>query len=142
MKCPSCHEDNDRVIDSRASHDGFAIRRRRVCSIRANSEIAFCAVRSQDFNKNGKAVLDAPHTGYWYGRTASAGEIITIKQAFPKELGIVAVKGYIDVFRPGNEPWNLKHPVTFEARLKPKDEKAEALKPAAEKAKTEVKPSK
>ncbi len=32
MKCPSCHEDNDRVRDSRASHDGFAIRRRRVCS--------------------------------------------------------------------------------------------------------------
>ena len=32
MKCPSCHEDNDRVIDSRASHDGFATRRRRECS--------------------------------------------------------------------------------------------------------------
>ena len=32
MKCPACHEDNDRVIDSRASHDGFAIRRRRVCA--------------------------------------------------------------------------------------------------------------
>ncbi len=32
MKCPSCHEDNDRVIDSRASHDGFAIRRRRECT--------------------------------------------------------------------------------------------------------------
>ncbi len=32
MKCPSCHEDDDRVIDSRASHDGFAIRRRRACS--------------------------------------------------------------------------------------------------------------
>jgi transcriptional repressor NrdR len=31
MKCPSCHADNDRVIDSRASEDGFAIRRRREC---------------------------------------------------------------------------------------------------------------
>jgi transcriptional repressor NrdR len=31
MKCPSCHADNDRVIDSRASQDGFAIRRRREC---------------------------------------------------------------------------------------------------------------
>lgn len=31
MKCPVCQEDNDRVIDSRASHDGFAIRRRREC---------------------------------------------------------------------------------------------------------------
>ena len=31
MKCPSCGVDNDRVIDSRASQDGFAIRRRREC---------------------------------------------------------------------------------------------------------------
>ena len=31
MKCPYCHEDNDRVIDSRAAADGAAIRRRREC---------------------------------------------------------------------------------------------------------------
>ena len=31
MKCPYCHEDHDRVIDSRASADGSAIRRRREC---------------------------------------------------------------------------------------------------------------
>ena len=31
MKCPSCHEDHDRVLDSRASQDGFSIRRRRQC---------------------------------------------------------------------------------------------------------------
>jgi len=31
MKCPFCHQDNDRVIDSRASEDGEAIRRRREC---------------------------------------------------------------------------------------------------------------
>lgn len=31
MKCPYCHIDNDRVIDSRASHDNYAIRRRREC---------------------------------------------------------------------------------------------------------------
>ncbi len=31
MKCPFCHQDNDRVIDSRASEDGGAIRRRREC---------------------------------------------------------------------------------------------------------------
>src|ERR1700719_2823770 len=31
MKCPFCRKDNDRVIDSRASQDGFAIRRRREC---------------------------------------------------------------------------------------------------------------
>ena len=36
MKCPACHEDNDRVIDSRASHDGFATRRRRECTVRAS----------------------------------------------------------------------------------------------------------
>ena len=31
MKCPFCRVDNDRVVDSRASQDGFAIRRRREC---------------------------------------------------------------------------------------------------------------
>ncbi len=31
MKCPYCHLDQDRVIDSRSSEDGFAIRRRREC---------------------------------------------------------------------------------------------------------------
>ena len=31
MNCPFCRVDNDRVIDSRASEDGFAIRRRREC---------------------------------------------------------------------------------------------------------------
>ncbi|MEM1304290.1 MAG: transcriptional regulator NrdR [Pseudomonadota bacterium] len=31
MKCPFCRADNDRVIDSRASDDGSAIRRRREC---------------------------------------------------------------------------------------------------------------
>ena len=31
MRCPYCQEDNDRVVDSRASDDGFAIRRRRLC---------------------------------------------------------------------------------------------------------------
>ena len=32
MKCPFCHSDNDRVIDSRTSQDGFSIRRRRECA--------------------------------------------------------------------------------------------------------------
>jgi transcriptional repressor NrdR len=31
MKCPYCRADNDRVIDSRSSQDGLAIRRRREC---------------------------------------------------------------------------------------------------------------
>ncbi|HWB13634.1 MAG TPA: transcriptional regulator NrdR [Pirellulales bacterium] len=33
MQCPFCRRDNDRVIDSRASEDGFAIRRRRECTV-------------------------------------------------------------------------------------------------------------
>ena len=32
MRCPYCKTDDDRVIDSRASSDGFAIRRRRHCA--------------------------------------------------------------------------------------------------------------
>ena len=31
MRCPFCKADDDKVIDSRASNDGFAIRRRREC---------------------------------------------------------------------------------------------------------------
>ena len=31
VRCPFCKADDDRVIDSRASNDGFAIRRRREC---------------------------------------------------------------------------------------------------------------
>jgi transcriptional repressor NrdR len=31
MKCPFCRVDNDKVIDSRSSHDGLAVRRRRAC---------------------------------------------------------------------------------------------------------------
>ncbi|MCC9608792.1 transcriptional regulator NrdR [Blastopirellula sp. JC732] len=31
MRCPFCRTDNDKVIDSRASQDGFSIRRRREC---------------------------------------------------------------------------------------------------------------
>ena len=32
MKCPFCKKDNDRVVDSRSSSDGFVIRRRRQCN--------------------------------------------------------------------------------------------------------------
>ena len=31
MKCPFCHEDNDKVIDTRTVEDGTVIRRRRLC---------------------------------------------------------------------------------------------------------------
>ena len=31
MRCPFCRVDNDKVIDSRGSEDGFSIRRRREC---------------------------------------------------------------------------------------------------------------
>jgi transcriptional repressor NrdR len=31
MRCPFCKVDDDKVVDSRASNDGFAIRRRREC---------------------------------------------------------------------------------------------------------------
>ena len=32
MKCPFCQIDNDKVVDSRSSEDGFVIRRRRQCN--------------------------------------------------------------------------------------------------------------
>lgn len=33
MRCPACNQDDDRVIDSRATDDTTAIRRRRVCNL-------------------------------------------------------------------------------------------------------------
>lgn len=32
MKCPFCHQDNDKVVDTRTSDDGYVIRRRRSCN--------------------------------------------------------------------------------------------------------------
>jgi transcriptional repressor NrdR len=32
MRCPYCHVDNDRVLDTRAAEDGYVIRRKRLCS--------------------------------------------------------------------------------------------------------------
>lgn len=31
MKCSVCHQDNDRVLDTRTSDDGYVVRRRRAC---------------------------------------------------------------------------------------------------------------
>jgi transcriptional repressor NrdR len=31
MRCPFCHVDNDRVIDTRATEDGYVVRRKRAC---------------------------------------------------------------------------------------------------------------
>jgi len=31
MRCPFCHADNDRVVDTRAAEDGYVIRRKRIC---------------------------------------------------------------------------------------------------------------
>lgn len=31
MRCPFCHLDNDRVVDTRAAEEGYVIRRKRVC---------------------------------------------------------------------------------------------------------------
>jgi transcriptional repressor NrdR len=33
LRCPFCNQDDDKVIDSRATDDGTAIRRRRACSV-------------------------------------------------------------------------------------------------------------
>lgn len=31
MRCPYCHVDNDRVVDTRSTDDGYQVRRKRVC---------------------------------------------------------------------------------------------------------------
>ena len=32
MRCPYCHNDNDRVLDTRTAESGYMVRRRRVCN--------------------------------------------------------------------------------------------------------------
>lgn len=32
MRCPYCHVDNDRVLDTRAADEGYTVRRKRICS--------------------------------------------------------------------------------------------------------------
>ncbi|WP_145168644.1 transcriptional regulator NrdR [Rubripirellula lacrimiformis] len=32
MRCPYCHVDNDRVLDTRAAEGGYMVRRKRVCT--------------------------------------------------------------------------------------------------------------
>lgn len=32
MRCPYCHVDNDRVLDTRAAEGGYMVRRRRICN--------------------------------------------------------------------------------------------------------------
>lgn len=32
MRCPYCHVDNDRVLDTRAAEGGYLVRRKRVCT--------------------------------------------------------------------------------------------------------------
>jgi transcriptional repressor NrdR len=59
MRCPYCKADNDRVIDSRASADGFAIRRRRVCADCARRYTTYERVESAPLRvvkKNGERV--------------------------------------------------------------------------------------
>ena len=32
MRCPYCHVDNDRVLDTRAAEGGYTVRRKRICN--------------------------------------------------------------------------------------------------------------
>lgn len=32
MRCPYCHVDNDRVLDTRVAEDGYVVRRKRTCN--------------------------------------------------------------------------------------------------------------
>jgi len=32
MRCPYCHFDNDRVLDTRAADEGYTVRRKRICN--------------------------------------------------------------------------------------------------------------
>lgn len=49
MKCPTCQQDNDRVIDSRSCDDGDSIRRRRECQ--------FCSRRFTTYERIERTAL-------------------------------------------------------------------------------------
>ena len=46
MKCPFCHQDHDRVVDTRTSDDGYVIRRRRLCCACAKRFTTFERIES------------------------------------------------------------------------------------------------
>ena len=46
MRCPFCHQENDRVVDTRTSDDGYVIRRRRLCCACAKRFTTFERIES------------------------------------------------------------------------------------------------
>ncbi len=49
MRCPSCQQDDDRVIDSRSAREGMAVRRRRECLRCGERFTTFEAVEDKPF---------------------------------------------------------------------------------------------
>ena len=48
MRCPFCNQDDDKVIDSRATDDGTAIRRRRACNLCAKRFTTYERVEGEE----------------------------------------------------------------------------------------------
>ena len=48
MRCPFCHADDDRVVDSRLTDDGTAIRRRRECNACSKRFTTYERVESEE----------------------------------------------------------------------------------------------
>lgn len=55
MRCPECHADETRVIDSRPADDGSAIRRRRTCEV--------CAVRFTTYERSERVQMVRKRSG-------------------------------------------------------------------------------
>ena len=85
MRCPFCGELDTKVIDSRLSHDGYSIKRRRSCpscnsryNTQETTDLAYPRVIKNDkstevfsedkidYSKRGKEVLfSEERTGFW-----------------------------------------------------------------------------
>jgi transcriptional repressor NrdR len=48
LRCPFCNQDDDKVIDSRATDDGTAIRRRRACNLCAKRFTTYERVEGEE----------------------------------------------------------------------------------------------
>ena len=67
MKCPFCHQDDDRVLDTRPSDDGEAIRRlgkERICEFHLKENGSLLGKGPVNFEKVRDAINDIGYAGW------------------------------------------------------------------------------
>jgi len=111
-------------------------------------QIDYVMLEIKMFDQSGKDITEIGETGpmtidhsktvdlWWHAMLViKPGETITVENRFQSSLPVAIVKGCVlyvrlDGVPLGHNAWTppADHPITFEARLKPEDEKAEKTK--------------